>query len=172
MLDVVVTGTPRSGTTSVAAALNNLGLSVLHYCPISIKKREFSANCAQGDFIEELIKENILYKSLLDYDCIASWRFLGVYKKIELRLKPKKIIVCTRSKGLETSLHHFGFDYFQIQKMKEDLHNALSYFTTPKLVVDISKRVTYNELKGFLDIHSEFNGKIPKMNVLKRNYEI
>ena len=73
-------GLSRTGTKSLAAAMQILGYNTLHYCPLVNNRASISL---------EDIKQ---------YDAIISTKFYGIYSTLDLQYPNSKFILTTRDK--------------------------------------------------------------------------
>ena len=73
-------GLSRTGTKSLAAALQILGYNTLHYCPLVNDRESISSD------------------DIKKYDAIISTKFYGIYSVLDLQYPNSKFILTTRDK--------------------------------------------------------------------------
>lgn len=156
---IIVCGKPRSGTTSVAKALNELGYNTLHFCPLT------NPNSPLGDFIEN----GDWCETLKRYDALVSWRLTPYIESIEIWFNIDKIIYCNRKSGWEASVEQFGFSKEQIEIINSEYKE--SFKRKPGLEIDISSGDGWKELCSFLDKKVP-KTNFPNLNKSENNYAI
>jgi len=109
---IIVFGNPRAGTTSVAAALTEMGYNTLHSCIIS----DSNADMAIRDLYLAACGNS-------GHNAVVSWRLTPYYTQLHKIYTDAKVdvtfIYCHRSSGWECSMNQFGFSKEKIKEFKD-----------------------------------------------------
>lgn len=140
----------------MAQALSDLGLRVLHHCPLTNNLgREWS----------ESIKA--------DWDALASWKIIEGHQYYWRWTQPTQTIYCIRSSGWEASMDAFGFSQMEQDRLKRLADLTFRFYNSRihTLKCEVNE-ATYEDLAGFLGIKTDLCGPIPHLNKLDQHFQI
>ena len=127
-------GLSRTGTKSLAAALQILGYNTLHYCPLVNKRDSISSD------------------DIKKYDAIISTKFYGIYSVLDLQYPNSKFILTTRDKEhwfSSISKYSDNWDYEDLEKYEDEVK---TYFENRHnlLYLDTGGEGAWSHLSKFL----------------------
>ena len=127
-------GLSRTGTKSLAAALQALGYNTLHYCPL--------VNNGSAVSLEDIKK----------YDAVVSTSFYRMYSTLDLQYPNSKFILTTRDKGQWFSSISKYSDHWNSSDLKKYEDEVGTYFENRSslLRLETARDDAWNNLCVFL----------------------
>ena len=160
----MVAGKPRSGTTSVAAALSILGIKTLHYCPLT----------SGPNLLSDLINHNKRQDGLYEFDALVSWRLTPYLHYLQSCFSVHKVILMDRADGWESSCSNMGLTAGQVNRIRLDFLEALTLCENNDRIVSTvikTHELNWERLCFFLGTQIP-DVPFPWKNKLEENFQI